>query len=80
MREIVETLLLTQYVFLIVNTVTGRYRADDRSMSPTLHDGDYLIVNKLNYALDGPQRGDIIVLHNPQGRNREYIKRVIARE
>lgn len=77
-REIVETLLLTLFIFWIVNTATGRYRVQGHSMLPTLHEGEYLIINKLSYLIDEPRRGDIIVLHFPRDRSREYIKRVIG--
>ncbi len=77
-REIVETLLLTLFIFWIVNTATGRYRVQGHSMMPTLHEGEYLIINKLSYYLAEPQRGDIIVLHFPRDRSREYIKRIIG--
>jgi signal peptidase I len=77
-REIVETLLLTLFIFWIVNTATGRYRVQGHSMMPTLKEGEYLIINKLSYYLDEPDRGDIVVLHYPRDRSREYIKRVIG--
>ncbi|MDX1687138.1 MAG: signal peptidase I [Candidatus Promineifilaceae bacterium] len=77
-REIVETLLLTLFIFWIVNTATGRYRVQGHSMLPTLKEGEYLIINKLSYYLDEPRRGDIIVLHYPRDRSREYIKRIIG--
>jgi signal peptidase I len=78
LREIVETLLLTLFIFWIVNTATGRYRVQGHSMMPTLKEGEYLIINKLSYFLEDPQRGDIVVLHYPRDRNREYIKRIIG--
>jgi signal peptidase I len=77
-REIVETLLLTLFIFWIVNTATGRYRVQGHSMMPTLEEGEYLIINKLSYYLGEPQRGDIVVLHYPRDRSKEYIKRVIG--
>lgn len=77
-REIIETLLLTLFIFWIVNTATGRYRVQGHSMLPTMHEGEYLIINKLSYLLDEPEAGDIIVLHYPRDRTREYIKRVIG--
>jgi signal peptidase I len=77
-REIIETLLLTLFIFWIVNTATGRYRVQGHSMLPTMHEGEYLIINKLSYFLDEPEAGDIIVLHYPRDRTREYIKRVIG--
>ncbi|MDX1616976.1 MAG: signal peptidase I [Candidatus Promineifilaceae bacterium] len=76
--ELVETALLTLFIFLIVNTVTGRFRIEGFSMLPTLEEGEYVIINKLSYYLDEPERGDIIVLHFPNDRNRDFIKRVIG--
>jgi signal peptidase I len=77
-REIIETLLLTIFIFWLVNAATGRYRVQGHSMMPTMREGQYLIINKLSYYLDEPQRGDIIVLHFPRDRSREYIKRIIG--
>jgi signal peptidase I len=77
-REIVETLLLTLFIVWIVNTATGRFRIEGHSMMPTLEEGQYIIINKLSYMLDDPQRGDIIVLHFPNDRSRDFIKRVIG--
>ncbi|MDX1662796.1 MAG: signal peptidase I [Candidatus Promineifilaceae bacterium] len=77
-REIIETLLLTLFIFWLVNAATGRYRVQGHSMLPTLHEGEYLIINKLSYQLDEPVRGDIIVLHYPRDPSREYIKRIIG--
>lgn len=78
LREIVETLLLTLFIFWIVNSATGRYRVEGHSMMPTLKEGEYLIVNKLSYYLEEPERGDIIVLHYPRDPSREYIKRIVG--
>lgn len=78
LREIVETLLLTLFIFWIVNTATGRYRVQGHSMMPTLKEGEYLIINKLSYYLEEPQRGEIVVLHYPRDPSREYIKRIIG--
>lgn len=77
-REIIETLLLTLFIFWLVNTATGRYRVQGHSMMPTLEEGEYLIINKLSYYLDEPKRGDIVVMHYPRDRSREYIKRIIG--
>ena len=75
-REIVETLLLTIIIFVVVNTLTGRYRIDGSSMEPNLHDGEYVIVNRIVYRLSSPQRGDVIVFQR-EG-TREFIKRIIG--
>jgi signal peptidase I len=75
-REIVETLLLTVVIFVLVNTVTGRFRIDGSSMEPNLHDGEYVIVNRIIYRLHSLERGDVIVFKK-EG-SREFIKRVIG--
>ncbi len=77
-REIAETLLLTLFIFWIVNTATGRFRIEGHSMLPTLQEGEYVIINKLSYYLEDPERGDIIVLNFPNDRSRDFIKRIVG--
>jgi signal peptidase I len=75
-REIIETLLLTLLIFWVVNTMTGRFRIEGQSMEPTLHEGEYVLVNKLAYYLNEPERGDIIVMHHSA--ERDFIKRIVG--
>ncbi|WP_336885154.1 signal peptidase I [Caldalkalibacillus salinus] len=49
---------------------------DGTSMLPTLEDGEKILVNKVMYHLDEPQRGDILVFHAEHGK--DWIKRVIG--
>ncbi len=49
-RELVETGLLALLVFLAVRASFQNFKVDGSSMSPTLHDGQFLIVNKLIYS------------------------------
>jgi signal peptidase I len=49
-REIVETVLLALLIFLSVRASFQNFRVEGASMSPSLADGEYLIVNKLSYA------------------------------
>ena len=76
-REILETLLLTFFIFWLVNSLIGRYRIDGSSMNPTLVDGQYLIINNFSYYLDEPERGDIIVFKHPNN-DLNLIKRVVG--
>lgn len=76
-REIIETLLLTFFIFWIVNGLVGRYRIDGSSMNPTLQDGQYLIINNVSYYVDDPMPGDVIVFHHPTS-DLNLIKRVIG--
>ncbi len=77
LREIIETALLTAIIFLLVNTATGRFRIEGQSMEPNLHDGEYVIVDKVSYALHAPERGDVIVLLRPNP-DKDLIKRIIG--
>ncbi|MEA3376984.1 MAG: signal peptidase I [Chloroflexota bacterium] len=78
LREILETALLTLIVFLILNTLTGRFQVRGSSMEPTLQDGQYLVISKLAYWLRPPKRGDIVVFHPPNGASDDYIKRIVG--
>jgi signal peptidase I len=77
LREIVETVLLTAAIFLLVNAATGRFRIEGRSMEPNLHDGEYVLIDKISYLLHPPERGDVVVFVPPNNA-RDYIKRVIG--
>jgi signal peptidase I len=77
LREIVETVLLTAAIFLVVNAATGRFRIEGQSMEPNLHDGEYVLIDKISYLLHPPERGDVVVF-TPPNNDRDYIKRVIG--
>ena len=48
--EIVQTVLLTIAIFLAVRSVVQNFRVEGASMDPTLHSGQYLLINKVTYA------------------------------
>jgi signal peptidase I len=68
------------------------FKIASASMLPTLQIGDYVLVNKLRYALrlpgmshplvryGKPQPGDVIVFSDARDPNVDYIKRVVAVE
>jgi signal peptidase I len=76
--DIVETLVFSLLLFAGINALTARIRVDGMSMEPTLHSGEFVIVNRLAYRLGEPQRGDIIVFQFPPNPEQEYIKRIIG--
>lgn len=77
-REIMETLLFTFFVVFFVRSATQNFLIEGSSMLPTLEEEQYVIVNKLVYYLEEPERGDIVVLHYPNDRSRDFIKRIIG--
>lgn len=76
--DLLETILLALILFLAINTVSARVRVDGYSMYPTLDNGEYVLVNRLAYRFGEPQRGDIIVFHNPNYPKEDYIKRIVG--
>ena len=76
--DMVETLALAAILFLGINAVSARVRVDGFSMLPTLEDGEFVLVSKLNYKFGDAERGDIIVFHYPMDPEQELIKRVIG--
>jgi signal peptidase I len=79
LREIVETILFTLLIYVLVRTfLFENYRVVGRSMEPTLENDQFLVVNKLDYRLHTPQRGDIIVFRDPRADDRKLIKRIVG--
>lgn len=76
--DIIETLALAAVLFLGINAVSARVRVDGFSMIPTLEDGEFVLVSKVNYRFGDVERGDIIVFHFPMDPKQELIKRVIG--
>lgn len=48
-REILETIVLTLIIFLSVRTVVQNFKVEGYSMEPTVHTGQYILVNKAAY-------------------------------
>ena len=69
--EILQTLIMAVILYFLIDTVVGRVRVENISMQPTLHEGEFVLVNKLAYRLGSFHLGDIVVFHyprNPAGR------------
>lgn len=73
--SVVIALLLA---FAIRFLIAAPYVVSGSSMEPNFNNWDYLIVDRLTYDFETPQRGDVIVLDLPQETSRALIKRVIG--
>jgi signal peptidase I len=79
-RELLETVVLSVVIFLLIRQVVQNYRIENHSMEPNFYEGQFVLVNKLAYRLGQPERGDVVVFHNPNNPNEDYIKRIIGLE
>lgn len=73
-RELIETILLTLVIFVAVRTLVVNFRVDGESMSPSLNNGQYLLVNKAVYFhLDLNAVRNIIPGQHRQGQDEVYL-------
>ncbi|WP_376791378.1 signal peptidase I [Thermoflexus sp.] len=78
LRELIETVLVVVVAMALVNTTTARFRIEGSSMEPNLHDGEYVLINKVSYWFSSPRRGDVVVFRFPHDPSRDFIKRIIG--
>jgi signal peptidase I len=86
-REILETIVPAVLIALLINLFLAQAtRVYGQSMEPNLHSDQRLIVEKLSYnsyfrqylRLNGPQRGDVVVIRLRAQGDELLIKRVIG--
>lgn len=79
-RELAQTVILAVLMFLLVRAAFQNFRVQGDSMMPTLHNDEYVLVDKAEYWLRAPQRGDVVVFRAVPADNpgRDFIKRIIA--
>ncbi len=79
LREIIETVVLSLIIFFFITTfLLQNFRVLLSSMEPALHEGQFIMVNKLAYRLHPPERGDVIILKYPRNPERDFVKRIIG--
>jgi len=85
-REVGETIILTLIIFMLIQLVIRNFRVVGTSMVDNLHDGQYLIIDKVMYnpiltdvfGIGGLSRGDVIVFVPPNRPEDDYVKRIIG--
>ena len=77
-------------VFLLRSFIVEPFKIPSGSMIPTLHIGDFILVNKFDYgirlpiinrkiiSIGNPHRGDVMVFRYPEDPSLDYIKRVVG--
>ena len=80
-REIITIILISLLIYAGINATIQNSEVEGPSMTPTLEDGERVIISKLSYSFGNtPQRGDIIVFTPPSNvaAENDFIKRVIG--
>ncbi|MBX3066962.1 MAG: signal peptidase I [Anaerolineae bacterium] len=77
-RDLLEVALVIATIYTLVNLATARAIVEGSSMHPNFETGQLIIVNRFVYFFGQPERGDVIVLHNPRNHDEDYIKRVVG--
>jgi signal peptidase I len=80
--ELIDTAILVGLVYTLVNLATVRFFIEGMSMEPSFHEGQNVIVSRVDYLFGTPQRGDIVVIDRPDDddtpQNPLLIKRLIG--
>ncbi len=81
--EFIVDVLINSVVIILIfvvgqKTLLAPFRVVGSSMVNTLSDGELIVVSKVEYYLNNPERGDIVVFHPPHDKDEYYIKRVIG--
>jgi signal peptidase I len=78
--EIIETIVLIGSIYALVDLASVRFFVDGPSMEPSFYTGQRVIVSRVNYMVQAPQRGEIIVFESPDqpGVDPPLIKRVVG--
>ncbi len=63
---------------LAILVTSERVVVQGESMAPSIVPGEHILVSALTYRLRSPQRGDIVLLHDPWGQKRDYLKRIVG--
>lgn len=76
--ETLQTVVLALILYFLIDAVVARVRVDNISMEPTLVAGEFLLVDRLFYKIDGLDTGNVVVFRSPQDPGEDYIKRAIG--
>ena len=77
--DTVQTILLAASVFLVIYIFLFRpFQVSGLSMFPTFKDKEYILTNLVALRTGPLKRGDVIVFHAPDDKEKDYIKRVIG--
>jgi signal peptidase I len=78
-REWLQVILIALVISLPIRFfIAEPFVVNGASMDPTFSTGQFLIVDRLSYRFDTPQRGDVVVFKYPENKSVYFIKRIIG--
>lgn len=75
---VLNAVIIIAIVFTIRYFFVSPFQVSGSSMLDNLHNGEYIIVNKLYYRFQEPDRGEVIVFLPPNHKKEYYVKRIIG--
>ncbi len=77
--EIIESVAIAVLLAVVIRLfILEPFYIPSGSMEPNLKENDRIIVSKLNYHFQEPERGDVVVFKYPRDPKRNFVKRLIA--
>ena len=70
--------IIVAIVAIIRTFVVSPFKIEGSSMTATLENNEYIVINKFRYLFQNPSRGDIVVFRPPSEVGKYYVKRVIG--
>lgn len=78
-REWAKTIVIALLIALPIRFfIAEPFIVNGASMDPTFDSGNFLIIDRLSYRFQEPQRDDVIVFKYPFNQKVYYIKRIIG--
>ena len=80
LREIIESIVIAVILAVVIRMfIIEPFYIPSGSMEPTLLINDRIIVSKVSYYFNEPERGDIVVFKYPKDPERNFVKRLIGK-
>jgi len=76
--DLLKTVLVAAILFFGIRATVVPRIVLGQSMEPTLHNNEWVLLERVSYWFHGPERGDIVVFQAPLTPSEDYIKRVIG--
>ncbi len=77
--EITKIVVIALIIVIPVRTfIFQPFIVRGASMNPNFDNFDYLIVDQISYRFREPQRGDVVIFHNPSRAAGRFIKRIVG--